>query len=105
MPSNKKRYSIAEAAKELGLTRQTVHAAILQKRLKAKRGTFEVERIVKTKMKGWTIVGILVCVTIAGGRLGFAQTPPSPRVFVDAAIMADRDPTDSFYGSDAGKAG
>lgn len=55
MPSNKKRYSIAEAAKELGLTRQTVHAAIRQKRLKAKRGTFEVERIVKTKMKGWTI--------------------------------------------------
>jgi predicted transcriptional regulator len=54
MPSNKK-YSIAEAAKELGLTRQTVHAAISQKRLKAKLGTFIVERIVRTKMKGWTI--------------------------------------------------
>ena len=54
MPSNK-HYSIAEAAKELGITRQTVHAAILQKRLKAKRGTFEVERIVRTKMKGWVI--------------------------------------------------
>jgi excisionase family DNA binding protein len=54
MPSNKK-YTIAEAAKELNVTRQTVHAAIRQKRLKAKRGTFEVERIVKTKMKGWLI--------------------------------------------------
>ena len=54
MPSNK-RYSIAEAAKELGLTRQTVHAAIRQKRLKAKLGTFTVERIVRTKTKGWTI--------------------------------------------------
>ena len=54
MPSNKK-FSIAEAAKELGVTRQTVHAAIRQKRLKAKRGTFVVERIVKTKMPGWLI--------------------------------------------------
>jgi excisionase family DNA binding protein len=54
MVSNKK-YSIAEAAKELGITRQTVHAAIRQKRLKAKRGTFTVERIVRTKIKGWMI--------------------------------------------------
>jgi DNA-directed RNA polymerase specialized sigma54-like protein len=54
MPSNKK-YNIAEAAKELNVTRQTVHAAIQQKRLKAKRGTFMVERIVRTKMKGWVI--------------------------------------------------
>ena len=54
MPSNKK-YSIAGAAKELGMTRAGVHAAIRQKRLKAKRGTFEVERIVRTKMKGWVI--------------------------------------------------
>jgi len=54
MPSNKK-YSIAEAAKEANVTRQTIHAAIRQKRLKARRGTFIVERIVKTKMKGWVI--------------------------------------------------
>ena len=54
MPSNKK-YSIAGAARELGMTRAGVHAAIRQKRLKAKRGIFEVERIVKTKMKGWVI--------------------------------------------------
>lgn len=54
MPSNKK-YSIAEAAKDSHVTRQTIHAAIRQKRLKAKQGTFEVERIVKTKMKGWVI--------------------------------------------------
>src|SRR5437016_12588046 len=38
MVSNKK-YSIAEAARELGMTRAGVHAAIRQKRLKAKRGT------------------------------------------------------------------
>jgi hypothetical protein len=54
MPSNKK-LSIAEAATKLGMTRAGVHAAILAKRLKAKRGTFEVERIVRTKMKGWVI--------------------------------------------------
>ena len=54
MVSNR-RYSIAEAAKELGITRQTVHAAIRQKRLKAKQGTFTVERTVKTKVKGWVI--------------------------------------------------
>jgi hypothetical protein len=55
MPSNKKLYSIAEAAAKLGMTRAGVHAAIRQKRLKAKHGTFEVERIVKTKMQGWVI--------------------------------------------------
>jgi len=54
MMSNK-RYSIAEAAKELGMTRAGVHAAIRQKRLKAKLGGFTVERIVKTKLKGWVI--------------------------------------------------
>jgi DNA-directed RNA polymerase specialized sigma54-like protein len=50
-----KYYSIAEAAVKLGMTRAGVHAAIRQKRLKAKRGTFEVERVVKTKVKGWVI--------------------------------------------------
>ena len=50
-----KKYSIAEAAKELKITRAAVHAAIRQKRLKAKQGTFEVERIVKTKIRGWVI--------------------------------------------------
>ncbi len=54
MVSNK-RYSIAEAAKELGMTRAGVHAAIRQRRLKAKHGMFEVERIVRTKIKGWVI--------------------------------------------------
>jgi hypothetical protein len=53
----------------------------------------------------WNIVGILLCVTLAGGRPGFAQTPPSPRVFVDGGIMAETDPTDFFYGLDAGRAG
>jgi hypothetical protein len=56
-------------------------------------------------MNGWKIVGSLMCVTLAGARLGFAQTPPSPRVFVDGAVMAERDTTAFFYGSDAGTAG
>lgn len=50
-----KKYSIAEAARELGMTRAGVHAAIRKRRLRAKRGTFTVERIVKTKVKGWMI--------------------------------------------------
>jgi len=52
MPSNKK-YSIAEAAQKLGVTRQAVHTAIQEKRLKAKHGTFEIQRIFK--VKGWII--------------------------------------------------
>src|SRR5467141_3201528 len=59
----------------------------------------------RTKMSPWKIAGILLCVTFASSRLGFAQTPFSPRVFVDGSVMAERDPTDSFYGSDAGTAG
>jgi len=51
MPS--KRYSIAEAAKVLGVSRQAVHTAILEKRLKAKHGPFEVQRTIT--VKGWTI--------------------------------------------------
>lgn len=52
--SNKKNYfSIAEAARALGMTRGGVHAAIRQKRLKAKHGIFEVERTFK--IKGWVI--------------------------------------------------
>jgi hypothetical protein len=50
-----KKFSIAEAARELGMTRAGVHAAIRQKRLKAKVGTFEVERTVRTKVRGWVI--------------------------------------------------
>jgi hypothetical protein len=50
-----KKFSIAEAARELGMTRAGMHAAIRQKRLRAKVGTFEVERTVKTKVKGWLI--------------------------------------------------
>ena len=56
-------------------------------------------------MKTSKIGTILLCVTLAGGRLGFTQTPSSPRVFVDGAMMAERDPTDFFDGSDAGSAG
>ena len=53
--SNNKLYSIAEAARELGMTRAGIHAAIRQKRLKAKKGTFTVERVVKTTTRGWVI--------------------------------------------------
>ena len=48
-----KQYSIAEAAKVLGVSRQAVHSAILEKRLKAKHGIFEVQRTLK--VKGWMI--------------------------------------------------
>jgi len=51
--SNGKRYSIQQAAAELGMTRQAVHTAILQKRLRARHGTFEVQRTFK--VKGWMI--------------------------------------------------
>ena len=44
-------YTLTEAAKHLGTTRQAVHEAIKSKRLKAKKGTFVVERTVK----GWHI--------------------------------------------------
>src|SRR3990172_4615275 len=53
--AKEKIYSIAEAAKFLGVTRQTIAAAIDQKRLKAKKGAFVVERVVKTKVRGWVI--------------------------------------------------
>jgi hypothetical protein len=55
-------------------------------------------------MNALKIGGVLLCVTLVGGRLGFAQTPASPRVFVDGAMMVERDPTDLFYGPDAGTA-
>jgi predicted transcriptional regulator len=53
-PSSQKRhYSITEAAKELGITRAAVHRAIKQGRLDANRG--EIVRVVTTKTKGWKI--------------------------------------------------
>lgn len=54
MPKSKT-YTITEAAKKLGVTRAAVHAAIREKRLKAKKGSFEVERVIKRKVKGWCI--------------------------------------------------
>jgi hypothetical protein len=56
-------------------------------------------------MNARLIGGLLVCVTLAAGRPGFAQTASPPRVFVDGALMAERDPTEFFYGSTAGTAG
>src|SRR2546423_1367131 len=56
-------------------------------------------------MNALKVGAILLCLTLADGGLGFAQTPSSPRIFVDGGMMAERDPTDFFYGSDAGAAG
>ena len=56
-------------------------------------------------MNTWRIGGILLCVALAAGRPGFAQTSSSPGAFVDGAMTAERDPTDLFYGSDVGMAG
>lgn len=55
-------------------------------------------------MKTWRIGGVLMCLALTGGRPGFAQAPFSPSAFVDGAIMADHDPTESFYGSVKGMA-
>jgi len=52
--SNKKPlYIITEAAKELGITRATVHRAIKQGRLEAERG--EIVRTITIRTKGWEI--------------------------------------------------
>ena len=48
-------YTITEAAKRLGCSRAAVHLAIQSKRLKAKRGTFQVERVITRTIKGWCI--------------------------------------------------
>jgi predicted DNA-binding protein YlxM (UPF0122 family) len=48
-------YSITEAAKLLGVSRQSVHLAIKRKILKATPGKIEVTRIVKTEMRGLRI--------------------------------------------------
>ncbi len=53
--ARQKFYSISEAAAVLGISRVAVHRAIRQHRLEAARGTFEVVRVVKTKVKGWRI--------------------------------------------------
>jgi len=55
--SGEKLLSIAEGAAYLGVTRQTIHAAINRKNkpLKAKKGKFTVERVVKTVQTGWVI--------------------------------------------------
>jgi len=55
MATKKKRYTISEAAKRLGVTRAAIHAAIQAKRLKAKKGTFEVERVIRRTLTGWVI--------------------------------------------------
>jgi hypothetical protein len=52
------------------------------------------------------IIGIIALgATLTGGRPALAQTPAAGRVFVDAATMTERDPTEFFYGSDGGIAG
>ena len=47
--------TISEAAARLGVTRSAIHAAIKSKRLKAKKGKFQVERTIKRTLTGWRI--------------------------------------------------
>ena len=51
----KKFYTLTEAANSLGISRNAVHQAIKQKRLKAKRGKFKVERTITRTVTGWII--------------------------------------------------
>lgn len=55
-------------------------------------------------MNAWKIGGFLVCGALICGKPASAQTPP-PQVFLDGAVMTDRDPTDFFEGSQRGTAG
>jgi len=52
-----------------------------------------------------TIAAMALIWALAGGRPTFAQTVSPSRVFADAAIMIDHDPTEFFYGSATGAAG
>jgi hypothetical protein len=56
-------------------------------------------------MNPWVLGGIVLGLTLAGGRPALAQSPIPGRPFVDAAAMTERDPTEFFYGSDSGIAG
>jgi excisionase family DNA binding protein len=48
-------YSVSEAAKLLGVSRQSIHNAINRGILKATKGKIEVTRIVKTIQRGLSI--------------------------------------------------
>ena len=48
-------YSVSEAAKLLGVSRQSIHLAIKRGILKAVKGKFETVRIVKTLQRGLRI--------------------------------------------------
>jgi hypothetical protein len=51
----KRHFTITEAARELGIRRQSIHEAIRKGRLEAERGYVEVVRTVKTNMRAWRI--------------------------------------------------
>jgi predicted transcriptional regulator len=51
--SLKRDYTITDAAKELGITRQAVHAAIKRGLLEAERG--EIIQVKTTKIRGWKV--------------------------------------------------
>jgi len=51
----KKLYTLTEAAKAIGISRNAFHKAIKQKRIKAKRGRFKVERIITRTITCWVI--------------------------------------------------
>ena len=57
MPTGKKQklYTITEAAKKLGVSRQAIHDAIGRGVLKATKETFVVTKLVKTTHRGYEI--------------------------------------------------
>lgn len=55
MPRKNKTYTITEAAKKLGVSRQAIHAAIDRGLLDANKGNITQERTIKVTVKGWKI--------------------------------------------------
>jgi predicted transcriptional regulator len=51
----KKKYTVAQAARELGISTNAVRKAIKTKRLAADRGEYIVERTIRRKLKGWLV--------------------------------------------------
>jgi hypothetical protein len=56
-------------------------------------------------MRTWIIGAMVTGMSLAGEGSALAQAPPPPHMLVDAGVMVERDPTESFYGSDTGSAG
>lgn len=53
MPTKKTHYTVTEAAKKLGISRQAVHEAIRKGQLKAKQG--QITKTIVQSTRGWVI--------------------------------------------------